>query len=475
MIAQKSWLTWEGINIPIQKQDRGRTIKVFEVPIIKMSCRSLRNMCDSIALNLKKQLHNGLMNSAPPDGRSDDKVKKNLGVVFMVRLEVKYYLPGAISTMTQCSSCYPGVILLHSRADICLGSLRGGLRHVQNISPVTALMQPPFHSGQSPSLVDFAPLHFPPFLPTWLQVLVVSFCPAGPWIGSPCAAGAPLGLPGQALASSASWCSGTSRSCPTALSHSGFWVTEPTSVLFQPRTSPAIRICPASLFVRVLCPKASFKVSFSQTSPKQLVFQLCLPNCALCFPIPLGHNIPVLPLAPTEPFWPKPLFLQSPPGFDQATGKRCWREEWQKQRLELRICGVMLNSTQCFSCARTELNLPVRAQEQLWHRDVLQPIGHHPTEMCRVHCPEMGPSLSHWHYGQWLRALFRTDCKPGTPFLPWQPVLKPLSGPLTSHMALQHHDSFQPAWMQKNISRTDCPVAPWPSTCSQGHWITDTW
>lgn len=60
----------------------------------------------------------------------------------MVRLEVKYYLPGAMSTMTQCSSRYPGVILLQSRADVCLGGLRGGLRRVQNISPVTALMQP---------------------------------------------------------------------------------------------------------------------------------------------------------------------------------------------------------------------------------------------------------------------------------------------------------------------------------------------
>lgn len=111
-------------------------IKVFKVPLIKKPSRRLRNTYDSIALDLKKQLYNGLMNSAPLYGPSDDKESKHLDVVFMVRLEVKYYLPGAMSTMTLCSSCYPGVIVLQSRADERLGGLMGGLRHVQTTSPV---------------------------------------------------------------------------------------------------------------------------------------------------------------------------------------------------------------------------------------------------------------------------------------------------------------------------------------------------
>lgn len=48
-------------------------IEVFKVPIIKKPIIRLRYTCGSIALNLKKQLYNGLMNSAPPDRPSDDK------------------------------------------------------------------------------------------------------------------------------------------------------------------------------------------------------------------------------------------------------------------------------------------------------------------------------------------------------------------------------------------------------------------
>lgn len=95
MTAQISdWLNREGINIPIHKQDKGKMIKVFKVPVIKKPGRRLRNTCGSTAFDLKKQPYNALMNSAPPHGPSDDKVQKHLGVVFMVRLEVKYHLQG---------------------------------------------------------------------------------------------------------------------------------------------------------------------------------------------------------------------------------------------------------------------------------------------------------------------------------------------------------------------------------------------
>lgn len=114
---------------------------------------------------------------------------------------------------------------------------------------------------------------------------VVSLCPAGPWVGS--------------------WCSGTSSSCPTALSHSGFWVTEPTSVLLQLKTSPAIP------FVQChpLCTHSVQKHPLKSPFPHHPHVP-ALSNCALCAPIPPGHNIPdpcraiLGPAAvPPEPTW----------------------------------------------------------------------------------------------------------------------------------------------------------------------------
>lgn len=75
-------------------------IRVCKVPVIKKPGRRLRNTCGSIAFDLKKQLYNGLMNSAPPHGPSDDKVKKHFVVVFMVGLKVKYYCEGNVHDET---------------------------------------------------------------------------------------------------------------------------------------------------------------------------------------------------------------------------------------------------------------------------------------------------------------------------------------------------------------------------------------
>lgn len=155
----------------------------------------------------------------------------------MVRLEV---LP-ARGNVHDDSVPPPGVILLQSRADFCLSGLRG----VQNISPVTA-----HHC--------FCPIAFLTVPACWLQVLW-SHCAlqdpglAHPWVCQAWWSPLPHSAQGhQALAP---------EHCPTVASRS-----QSTTVLFQLKTSPAIPICLSSPFVHTLCPKASFKLSFSPTS-----------------------------------------------------------------------------------------------------------------------------------------------------------------------------------------------------------------
>lgn len=62
--------------------------------------------------------------------------------------------------------------------------------------------------------------------------------------------------------------------------------------------------------------------------------------------------------------------------------------------------------------------------------------------------------------------LFRTECKPNAPFLP--ALTRSFKAPVLSPclpLALQHHDSFQPAWMQKE------QIQNWLSCCSLTQYI----
>lgn len=163
--------------------------------------------------------------------------------------------------MAQDSSYYPGVILLQSKANVRLG----GLRNVQNISPVTALMQPLFPTLNS--LCSIPVRAFPSlFFPHCISHC--SFPPGCRCCGLvlPCRTlgqltgqlWPPVGLPGLVVSSTPHGAQG--NPAQWLLDHRAHQCLVPVQNISCPPHFSSITL------MYILCPKAYFKVSFSPAS-----------------------------------------------------------------------------------------------------------------------------------------------------------------------------------------------------------------
>lgn len=297
------------------------------------------------------------MNSALPDGSSDDKVKK--------AFRCGVYGETGSTCQGQCLQWHriPPITLESYCSKVKLMSVWVGWGMSRISPPSLPWCSPffphwtasvPFRSEPSPHC--FFPIAFPT-VPSHLAAgAVVSFCPAGPWVSS-------LGSCGPLWAFQA-WWSPPLLMVLREIQLSGFWIIEPTNVLFQFKTSPAHPTSPASPLCTYSVQKHTLKSPFPQHH--------CVPalsNCALCAPIPLGHKIPLLPLAPQSHFSPSHCSSRAHLALIRPQGNGAGGRNDRNKYLSL---GYVVSCwTQCSAFpARMELNLPVRAQEQLWHRDI---------------------------------------------------------------------------------------------------------
>lgn len=286
--------------------------------------------------------------------------------MFMVRLKVKYYLPGAMSTTTvllplPCShNC--------SKAELMFVWVVWGVGWgLSKTSPQSL----PWCSASFP--VWTAPIPFWP-KPSHPWCCPVSFPTAPSLLAAGAGSCSALQDPGSAHPEHQAWCS-------PPLLHSA-----------QGQAALALQYCPIAASV--------------VTVPSVLPFHLGTTS-------PCAHGPLQSHFSPSCCSSRVLLALIRPQG-NGAGGKN-------DRNKDLSLGYVMLNSTQCFSCPRMVLNLPGRAQEQLWHCDVQQPVGHQLSVQSWL--PRHGPWLcllwvSSISQEQPAQALFRTECKPSAPFLP---------------------------------------------------------